>query len=345
MGSRIYFYLVISLMLVVSGYVVFRLFFNGGSESRVSQSIQPKGDKQQKPSSTMRFSNSVTSGSGSVWTDPRLKDVNAVGGELKTSAEIENNLKNLTSLYDQGADAEFLQRLKDLIAQNPNVKEYAALLGDYYYNEGSWAEAETAIKRLIELDPQNNFAKTAFGEVLAIQGRYEDGRHNDELVLASDPRNVDAMYGLIAIADMQGKPELGLKAVEEHYRKDPSNGNAAAVYAEGLFARGNLTEGYNIGSEALKLDPANPLLLMTTAKMAALNGNFPRAAELAETAADRAPDSNQQIQALHLAWQAHLEQKNIPSAVKALRRILVLDPNDPVAKRRMDTLSAQEKGG
>jgi tetratricopeptide (TPR) repeat protein len=342
MGSKSLFFVIVAVLVLATGYVGYRLFGLGGPSP---VSVVSKDTSASKSNSNMRFSNSVT---GSVWNDPRLKEMQLGQSNLKTSAEVENNLKILTALYDQGSDIDFLKRLKELIAQNPNVKEYAALLGDFYYNEGNWSEAENAVKRLIELDPQNNFAKTSLAEILAVQGRYDDGQHINEQVLEVDPRNVDAMYGLMSITDMQGRGDAGIKYVEELYRKDPANGNAAAVLADSLYARNNPTEAYKIAVDGLKQDPNNALLLRTGAKLAARQGNYGQTIEWAEASADKTTDTAQQIESLHLAWQASLEKRDPDRAEKNLRRILEIDRDNEIAHQGLEAVNAfrsTNKGG
>ncbi|MDB5038348.1 MAG: hypothetical protein JWQ35_1876 [Bacteriovoracaceae bacterium] len=338
MNSKSTFYLIIILMVLVSGYAGYRLLFQSNDSTSKTQTSK-ETEKQVKANSGMRFSNSVQK-TESVWSDPRLKKglSQDISG-LKISADIENNLKSLTTLYDQGADDEFLRKLKDLITQNPNVKEYAALLGDFYYNDGNWKEAETAVKRLIELDPQNAFAKTSLGEILAIQGRYDDGLEVNQQVLKTDPKNVDAMYGMMSIADMKGNADSGIKAVEEIYKNDPTNGNAAAVLADSMFSRNNLSEASKILHEGIKQDPNNSLLLKTGARIAARQGNFSEAAEWSENAATQAKDSTQRIEALNIGWQARVELKDFDGAEKAIRRILEEQPGNESAIQALQTVN------
>lgn len=338
MHSRIFFYGLIVLMLAISGYALVRLTHR--DDYSVTH-IDRDGEKPGSKASNLRFSSSI--GGGSVWTDPRLKDVKIREGELKTAAEVENNIKVLTDLYDQGADADFLERLKSLIAQNSDVKEYAALLGDFYYNEGNWVEAEKAVRRLVELDPQNNFAKTSLAEILAVQGHYQDGQRINEQVLEHDPRNLDAMYGILSITDLQGRGELGVKVLEDLNKKDPSNGNVAAVLADSLLARGKSSDALKMAEATLKLDANNPLLLRTAAKLAATHGEYGKTVDFAEAAADRYSSKEEKIEALNLAWRASLERKDIDRAERNLQKIVLLDKDNEMARQGLEIAQAMRK--
>jgi tetratricopeptide (TPR) repeat protein len=346
-NPKVTFYLIAGLFLGVSIYVGIQLFLSDEGPSTKKAGISTSEvNRSTKPSGSRRFSDSLSTDE-SVWNDPRLKDVKAGDiKEVKEKAEIENNLKVLTALYDQGSDEEFLSRLKGLIAERPEVKEYAALLGDYHYNEGNWVEAEAAVRRLIELDPQNMFARTSLAEVVAVQGRYDDGLQINQLVLESDARNIDAMYGVASISDMKGTPEQGMKIIESTYRKDATNGNAAAVYADLLFMKGKLEDSREIIKEGLKNDGQNPFLNKTAATIAAKMGQFSEAAKYSAIAAANETNAERKVDALNIGWQARIELKDFDGAEGDIRKILEIQPDNEFAIQALKTVnSLREKKG
>ncbi len=342
MNSKVTFYSLVGGIVLIAGFITYRLFFASEPLSQKIMVTETAGEKK-KVSSGLRFSDSVSD--GSVWSDPRIKNAKPMGlGDIKAKAEIENNLKNLTDLYDQGLDEDFLGKLHSLIAANPNVKEYAALLGDYYYNEGNWVEAENAVRRLVELDPQNSFAKTSLAEVVAIQGKYEDGLKMENEVLATHPDNIDAMAGIISIADMMGNRAEGLKTIEAHFSKDKTNGNAAAVYADALFMEGKNSEAESVIQEGLQGDPQNPILNRTAASIAVKNGNAKAAIQYSAVAAENEKDPSRKIDALHISWQARLQIKDYDGAERDLRKILEFDGENEVAQQGLRALAQERKG-
>lgn len=339
MNSKISFYILSLALLGASIYVGAKLFLDDSANKSPSRSAVENGAR---PAEGHKLSNSMNEHSApNVWADPRLKDATGeTSVKLKEKAEIDNNLKNLAALYDQGADSEFLSLLKKLIAENPDVREYVALLGDYYYNDGNWPEAETAVKRLIELDPQNNFAKTAYAEILAIQGRYEDAIKINQQVLESDPSNVDAMMGVVSSYDMTGNRAAGVKFLEDRFKANPNNGNIGSAYAETLFMEGKIDEAKNVYQTALKSDPSNPVLNATAAALEARTGNFSAAIKLSSVAFENEKSDARKVQALHTSWQSKLEIKDVPGAISDLKKILEIDPKNAVARQALTSAEA-----
>ncbi|MBN8555739.1 MAG: tetratricopeptide repeat protein [Deltaproteobacteria bacterium] len=329
MKSRIIFIAILSVILGVSTFAIYRLFFFSheikGTESNLNRGTTKQDPHQKRPG--MRLSNSVD-GNESIWQDSRLKDSQVPVGQLKVSAEIENNLGLLVELYDQGHDEEFLKKLNELIAANPEVKEYVALKGDYYFNEGNWAESEKSIRRLIELNPENMFAQTSLAEVLAIQGQSEEAIKTQQNVLQKDPRNLAAMNGLLAVSEMKGDTQAGEDYVKRLMEQDPTNGNAAAIYGQLLRDQGNVEDAEKVFREAHLRDPGNPVLTENLVVEEIRKGRYANAFDLGIEASDRFSHKDDKFRALNGSWQAAALLNDRAKMLVILNKMKDIDPND-----------------
>ena len=321
------FYGIAFLMLLAMGALSYKLFFHEQVEEEA-----PKTSLFSKKNQNLKLSRSRErdSSGGSVWGDPRLRvqGQSPSSASLQTQAEIENNLVNLLQLYEQGADQDFLRKIDELIKNNPDVPEYVALKGDYFYNNGQWAEAEESVHQLIQLEPHNMFARTTLGELEAIQGRHQDALATMDKVLETDPGYIDALYGYVSVTEMQGEPDAGFKKIEELYKKNASNGNTAVVYADYLRAQNRVDESEEVVMKAVASDPSNPTPARVAAMNASRRGNHREAIKYAETALARDHNPETQMRTLDILWQAAFAEKNYDKAEASLRKIKELNPDD-----------------
>lgn len=323
MKGKVLFYSLVSVIVLVSGYALYRLSFSGASSSK-SKAAQAATAKKFPG---MKLSQAVDK-QESIWQDPRLKKNHVSEADLKRNAEIENNLSVLVKLYDQGLDEDFLARLNDLIADHPDAVEYIALKGDYYYNEGNWPEAEKAVEDMLKLDPENIFARTSLGELQAIQGRYDEALRSMDQVLQKDVGNIDALYGYMSIADMKGESQLGIQRVEKAYQDNRQNGNVALAYSDVLQASNQMERRHTVLQEAMRTDPNNPGPFRYSALDAQLRGNHKDAIHLAEQAYAKDGNVETQVQSLDILWQSALYEKDYDRAESALTKLHDLNPQD-----------------
>ncbi len=290
MSSRLSFYAIVAVLIGLLGWAGYRLF--------VSEEAEKIADRMSRPTSK-DYQENTRSGSSSnnVWMNEKLRETleSSDARDLKASAEVQNHIQNLTDLYNRGEDDTLLPLALDLFEKNPEVKEYSAFLGDYYFNEGNWAEAEKYVKRLTELDPANTFARTTLGEVYATQGRYDEGLQSMEEVLQRDPNNLQALYGVSSIHDMKGQPEQGSRRIEELYRANPSSGNVATVYADTLLAEGKTSDAHRILDQAIQNDAQNPAPLIRKGEILFGEGRDAEALSALDNAAMRASTVDEKL--------------------------------------------------
>lgn len=264
MKSRIFFYLALGLLVVVCGFVVYRLIVPSKpilehltrSSHRPSEAISRKGGGEMKLSRSTESQSSVWSGLGKPSENNKMSEA-----DLKKQAEVQNNLGVLLTLYEEGNDEALLKKVDELIAQNPQVPEYIAMKGDYYYNNGQWAQAEAAVKRLLEVTPDNVYARSTLGELQAIQERYGESLETYDQILHKDPGNISALYGRLSVYDMKGESRSGQEDVLRLWAEHPGNGNLAAVAADIYVARGDLDKSTEAIMKGLKADGTNARLL------------------------------------------------------------------------------------
>src|SRR4051794_6169106 len=128
MKGRFWFYLIISVITGLSVFLSYRLFFYEApeegitsSESSDSKSKSPSSPTHEKQGSQNSRAGSLSESSG-VWNDKRI--LNLKTDEIRLSAEVQNNIQNLTDLMTQKRDVEFLAKVDALIAANPKVPQY-----------------------------------------------------------------------------------------------------------------------------------------------------------------------------------------------------------------------------
>ncbi len=342
MNSKIIFYVLVIALVLVMGWAGYRLFYAHDSEEiakKVTTVIG--GNKPRHESSALTDSGRK---SADVWSDDRLKSAIGSGNsiDLKGQAEVENNLKVLSDLYNRGEDDQLLAMLNKLMAENPSVKEYPAFLGDYYYNEGNWVEAEKAIQKLVELSPENEFAKTTLGEVYAIQGRYEEGQRLQEAVLEKNPHNSDALNGLLASTEMKGKPEEGAAKIAAIAQADPANGNAWAAHAGVLLRDGKVKEAKEAIQKAMAGDPDNFLPYQTAGDMAAHEGNMPEAAKYYRDALSKQKYNEGKLIIMENLADTLYRQGDREGTKNIFKEMLAINPNNETATQGLQRLEEKE---
>jgi tetratricopeptide (TPR) repeat protein len=345
MKNRLLFGFLVTLMLGLSGFAIYRIFFVNSDQLPSS----PKAEKA-KIQNSKEGTGSTEKGTSreegrSIWADPRLRGLSGTGstGDTEKAKEIESNLKNLVGLYDRGEDKDFLAKLDQLIAANPDAKEYLALKGDYYFNEGKWPEAEQTVRSLITKDPENMFARTTLAEILAAQGKMDEALSTQQEVIQKNPGYGDALNGILAVTEMQGKPEKGEEIVRNNAMANLSNGNAVAPYLDVLRAQEKTEELRKLTQESLKLDPTNPELLQREAINLIQQGKSQEAIAAADQAANFSPNPTNKIVALNVKYQAAYSTRNLPIMEQVIEEIKAIDPEHETLARLQDTIEMLKK--
>lgn len=326
MRNRILFIGLLLVMVGLSSFAIYRLFFSSRELSRTSSSSVPT--KSSKDVEVAEKS-AEQEGAHSIWADPRLRGLSGAGSTADSAEakEIESNLKDLVALYDRGEDKQFLARLDDLIANNPNAKEYVALKGDYYFNEGQWPEAESAVRTLITKDPENMFARTTLAEILAAQGKIDEAFQTQKEVIAKDPGNFEALNGILAVTEMQGKPEIGEEIIRNNAVANPQNARAAASYIDLLRMDGKNDEANRWTEQALKNNPNDPELLQRQAVSLIQQGKAKEAVAAATQAVNLSNTPEGKIIALNVKHQAAYSERDVRTMEEAVKEIESIDPN------------------
>ncbi len=254
MRSKLPFYVVLGLVSLASIWLIIKLFSSpteeneqaSNSRMKTRTSSGSKGDQSADREGLIK----------STWGAKGSKD--RFGRDLKARAQIDNETQNLKTLFEQGDLSVVKERLDKLLADNPNVPEYVAMLGDYYLALDDYASAEKTVRKLLELDPKNLFARETLSRTLAVRGNLEEAREEIFRVLRDNPGSESAMRKVLTYADMSGSPEHGVEDLRGMIADNPQNGNAYVVLAEKMAEMGNSEEAFNLSLKGAENDPENP---------------------------------------------------------------------------------------
>jgi len=234
MLKKLPFYILVIALLGGIGFIASRFFF-GVNEPLIVKAAKSLTERIAPSESETKASDATKKGTPGIWADQRLLNMQwdrSQVRDLKTQAEIENNMRNLFQIYQDGDLNSFKESIEKLGKDFPEIPEYQAMLGDFYQKHLFWDKAEVAIENLLKLDPQNNFAAASLVKVKLVRGDKEGALQIAEALVQKDPSDYNALQAIKESLKANGQAEKAEQRIEEIYRANPKNDSAAVSYAE-----------------------------------------------------------------------------------------------------------------
>src|SRR6266568_3650851 len=231
------------------------------------------------------------------------------------------------------ADPTLLNTIGDLYIRERNVPEalrHFHMLAEAYTQEGFTLKAIAIYKKIFKLDPNNVEVLLKTGELYTVQGLGREAReHYMQAVEFLQKRNqndraVEAFRKIVALAP----DNLNYRAkFADFCEQIGRKGDAAGAYresAEIALRKGDLAAAEAALVKATALDPQNPKILVSRARLA-LTKNQPAEAEKILTSDPRLKSDPV---AERLLLEAYLGSKKVDEAKTLVGELLRLSPRD-----------------
>ncbi len=188
--------------------------------------------------------------------------------------------------------------LKAGLALLPNDSEGWSLLGQVLLQQQQFAAAETAFRRAYESGAQGLKARLDLARVLPLVGKSDEALAMHRKILAERPNNVPALLQLGQLVEKLGRRE----AAADYYQKALANRRPRAPELAELGdffqQRRDFQPALTAYSEAVELNPDDPLLHLNVARCLAALARYPEATRHTTEAIRLAPE-RAEIQQLH----------------------------------------------
>jgi len=174
---------------------------------------------------------------------------------------------------------------------NPESAEAHASRGVALSLKGEYSEAERAFETAIRLDPRLFEAYYFYARVTFVQGKLEKAIELYEKSSEVNPQDYQAPLLVAQIySDLGHQTEAeaarrrGVQAAEARLKLNPDDARALYMGANGLVALGEYERGLEWTSQALAMDPEEPMVLYNVACIQSLAGRIEDAIDSLERA-------------------------------------------------------------
>ncbi|HEV2378973.1 MAG TPA: tetratricopeptide repeat protein [Terriglobia bacterium] len=205
-------------------------------------------------------------------------------------------------------------------ARQPGISSYFQE-ADRDMQSGNSAGAEGELRAILALDPANTEAHTKLGFVLFMRGSWAQAASNLQQALTGQPDLVNAQAVLGMCEKRLGKLQEARGALERAFPKLPDGRlkiQAGLDWAEILYDSDDLDRAVDVVRAVLPLDPKNPDVLYTAARVYADLANRSR-----DALALAAPDSGRTHQ---LMAEFLINTGDTHAAIAEFRKALELSP-------------------
>lgn len=288
-----------------------------------------------------------------------LKDRLLILIKLRKLDEAIKDQERISGLYERAVKSGISQ--DKLREEFPNIATLYYLVGYYCGFFEHYDKALEFSKRSIEIEPDNSEAHFYYGLVLALVGNEKNAQNEFEEAVQLDPENGDAhcMLGNV-MADLRRettdgneREKLTKKATAAFETALSINGEDTGClsdYAHFLVETGEDKKARTLSEEAIRIDPENWDAMQILGFLSVKGGDWKGALDRFEAAIKIGGDEVYiSWYAVGMVYQKTGRQKEaieaFKDAIKCLREVLKLDPNDADPYQYMGlSLAAINKG-
>ena len=260
--------------------------------------------------------------------DPEKSD-KLLTDSIKANPYAEEELRNIqVRLYVKQNEVEkAITGMKKLIDMEPDKSAYVAQLAAYYASESRPDDAKSLLEQSIKDHPDNTDFKLALVEFTARQHKADDAVALLQQYLKAEPDNYKLRKTLAQLYLVMKQPDQAIATYQYTIDKN--------VQGEGIDARNHVIEillsqnkrpeAEKLLKDVLKLEPENPVALMTRARLELSDNKADNAIADLRSVLKNAPDS---IPALDLLATAQERSGSISLALDNYKKVLDKNAND-----------------
>ena len=263
---------------------------------------------------------------GRVLTEGLVDDATARGVARKRIASYEDGASGSDAAGgDAQVDDAVLARLRSLgYLGGTTSPEGDRNLAAMAFEAGRHKEAADAYRHLVEQSPEDVALRTSYAGALGALERYEEARRELEKAIELSPLNVEAYHNLAVIFERTGELQRAVELYREalRYRPEYEPSRSALLRLTGAAATGG----------PLSAAEQRAAELAEAAAQAARRGDYNRANELLDQAAQAAPRY-----ALVYQYRSNVAylMGDRASAITALEKALELEPDNALFRENL----------
>jgi tetratricopeptide (TPR) repeat protein len=255
-----------------------------------------------------------------------------------------------------------IQRLKELIAQNPPQPALWQLLAEVYATQNDNPHVEEALKKAVEIDPKNVAAKVNLTAFYQRMGESQKSVGIYEQLVQDDPSNLGVKRALAELYVTQGTYDRATKIADDLLKANPKDTSARVIKGRALLRQGKKVEAltelqngansdpgsalarYFVGvaymqnnkldlaesawNDALRIDGRLAQADVALAQLKLQMGDLSRAIRYADDALKIDPN---QADALLVRGDAQMRNKDFKNAISTFQKLAAAQPKSPVA--------------
>jgi putative PEP-CTERM system TPR-repeat lipoprotein len=272
-------------------------------------------------------------------TQPAMDALEAIAAEDTTGTRADLALISARMRANDPAGA--LRALDTLQKKMPERAMPELLRGRILLTKKDNAGAAAAFEAALKKDPKFVPAAAALAGLDLMAGRNEAARKRLQDLVTQDPNSVAAR---MALAEVVGRTGGTGTEVAQIYaaavKAAPSEPNPRLIYIEQLLRMGDPQAAVIAAQDGVAALPGHTDMLSALGRAQLAAGDPRQAASTFGQLATKNP--TEAIHQLRLA-EAHVQNKDLPSARTALRKALELEPESFAAKRGLAALALQQE--
>lgn len=181
---------------------------------------------------------------------------------IMPSASNDSNqlLDQAASDLDRGDFTQAEHRLRQLLAQNPERSDAAALLGETLRRLGKLADSERVLRDVIQADPTLVRPYALLHKTLTDAGRYAEALVEIETALSREPENADFLYQRALTQEGLGQLSECLASIEAALTIRPGWLAALSLKASALRLMGHGDQAVDLLRTLIAEEPTNASL-------------------------------------------------------------------------------------
>lgn len=255
--------------------------------------------------------------------EKKLNPTGKAASRVSTGAADPKAIQAAIRTLQAGKPAEAEQRVRALLADNPDLPVLYNILGSALGAQGRLQDARPAFEKALQLQPDYTEARDVYGRLLMQLGAYDKAEAQFRRVLKEMPDHPQAMGNLGLTLCRKGEAEAGVVALRYALEKNPKQREIRLTLGVNLNDTRRPDEAIEVLTEALSQGDDRGIVHIRLAQAYVNAGRMEDAARHFEIAESR-DDSRAVALAAHAMHQQSLGA--FDEAEKRFREAIKLDP-------------------
>jgi len=176
-------------------------------------------------------------------------------GDPKDKIELYRLLKQAGSSSEEGRVDEAIAKVREALAQDPEIVEAYMLLGNFLKKAHRPGEGIDAYRQALARDPEHQGALFSLAVAYKEEGRIEEARLGFERARQLDPKNGKVLWQLADVLQRQGQPEKAEAVIKDALARRVDEHRFLLKLGEGYVESRRFDEAERVLLQALEKKP------------------------------------------------------------------------------------------